>query len=81
MLDRIKDKFFNYRNSDLTANDYKLLYKPFSTWKQSCQDDYDTYELNTQGDLLGNMTPIYGVLKYMTIALFCLIFVNQLLII
>ncbi len=41
-MEDIKKSIPGYRDEDLEVNTYKIYYKPYSLWKDSCQRKYST---------------------------------------
>jgi hypothetical protein len=77
LLEKIKNKVFNYNENDLKLNDYLLLYKPYAHWATSCQWTYDTEQFGALGNHIGAISGQYLGLMICSIVLYCLVFLTQ----
>eukprot|EP00347_Sterkiella_histriomuscorum_P023184 403335629 len=54
LIDEIKGAVPQYKDDYLKLNNYTLYYKPYSLWKNRCQQAFTTEEVAEQGLMIGN---------------------------
>ena len=55
IIDKLKSKVRNYREEDLSKNNYALYYKGYAMWTKECQAKYSTVEVEDKADSVGDM--------------------------
>ena len=64
-----------YVDSELTFNNYRIYYKPYSLWTSQCSLDYTTNDIGDMGQIVGKVSKWYKRIFIVTLILYPLKFV------
>lgn len=68
LIDQVRSKVPDYRETDLLRNNYKMYYKNFALWSINCQDEYSTEDIAYTGHHFSQVSDFINKVLYISIA-------------